>query len=121
MRRRVETGAIRETRSAPAGRKTTPNAQARLRRKAQQILRQLFPKERESLIIKCWMSHDARWFMVVATTFGLEAAMCLNRVAVREEGRVEARRPMHRLQLPPVHSASKYLRRSEPRRPMMAS
>ncbi len=86
-----------------------PNVQPAIRRKARRILRRLPPCERESLIIKCWMSHDARWFMAAATTFGLEAALRLNRTAVREEGRAEARRLVRRLQLPAVQTVSDYL------------
>jgi hypothetical protein len=55
------------------------------------------------------MSHDARWFTAVATEFGLDAAIRLNRVAVREEGRVEARRLVRRLQLSAVRSVADYL------------
>lgn len=79
------------------------------RRKASQILGQLPPEEKQSLIIKCWMSHDARWFTAVATEFGIDAAIRLNRVAVREEGRVEARRLVRRLQLPAVRTVADYL------------
>jgi hypothetical protein len=76
---------------------------------ASEILRQLPPEEKQSLIIKCWMSHDARWFTAVATAFGIDAATMLNRVAVREEGRAEARRLLRRLQLPPVRTVADYL------------
>jgi len=86
-----------------------PNIQPAVRRKARRFLRRLPPAERESLIIKCWMSHDARWFMAAATTFGLEAALHLNRMAVRDEGRAEARRLVRRLQLPAVQTVSDYL------------
>ena len=40
--------------------------QPRLRRRATDALRRLAPAEREALLVKCWMSHDARWFMAVA-------------------------------------------------------
>jgi hypothetical protein len=85
------------------------NVQPALRREARQVLRQLPAEERESLIIQCWMSHDARWFMAAALTFGLEAAQRLNRTAVREAGRAEARRLVRRLRLPPVRTARDYL------------
>jgi hypothetical protein len=80
-----------------------------MRRKAQQTLRRLSNGERESIIIKCWMSHDARWFMAAAATFGLGAAQQLNHMAVREQGRAEARRLIRRLGLPPVHTVRDYL------------
>ena len=85
------------------------DVQSSVRRQARHILSRLPPGERESLIIKCWMSHDARWFMAVATAFGLDAAIRLNRVAVCEEGRAEARRLVRRLQLPPVQTVADYL------------
>jgi hypothetical protein len=49
-------------------------------------------EERERLIRSAWYSHDARWFNAVAAEFGIEAANRLNRRAVRELGKVEARR-----------------------------
>jgi len=80
-----------------------------LREQANGILATLSPEEREALLIKCWMSHDARWFMAVAQAFGLEAASRLNQVASHEEGKVEARRLMRALQLPPVATLDDYL------------
>ncbi len=79
------------------------------RQEGAEILRQLAPAERESFIISCWMSHDARWFMAAAMTFGLDAAMRLNRTAIQEEGRAEARRLVKRLNLPSVLTAEDYL------------
>jgi len=61
------------------------------------------------LLIKCWMSHDARWFMAVAQAFGLEAASRLNQLASHEEGKVEANRIMGALQIPPSETADDYL------------
>jgi hypothetical protein len=69
--------------------------------------------ERESLLIRCWMSHDARWFNAVAAAFGLEAANRLNQVAAREIGRVEARRVARALDLPAAADADGYLRAQE--------
>lgn len=80
-----------------------------LRQKAKEVLSRLSPEERERLIIKCWMSHDARWFMAVAQEFGIEAANRLNRVAAHEEGKAEARRLLRALGLPPVATAENYL------------
>jgi hypothetical protein len=73
------------------------------------VLAKLTPEEREALIIQCWMSHDARWFMAAALTAGMEAAQKINRLAVREEGKVEARRLSKRLGLPPPETARDYL------------
>ena len=83
--------------------------QPQLRERANRILTTLSREEREALLIKCWMSHDARWFMAVAQAFGLEAASRLNQVASHEEGKVEANRIMRALQIPPSETADDYL------------
>jgi len=82
---------------------------AGLRQQVQDILGRLSPSEREALLIKCWMSHDARWFMAVAQAFGLEAASRLNQVASHEEGKAEAHRIMRVLGIPPSETADDYL------------
>jgi len=82
---------------------------SQLRERANGILARLSPEEREALLIKCWMSHDARWFMAVAQAFGLQAASRLNQVASHEEGKVEARRLMRALGLPTVATLEDYL------------
>ena len=51
------------------------------------------PETEKDLLRRCWMSHDARWFMSVAAEFGIDAANRLNRKTVRAVGRTE----MHRL------------------------
>jgi hypothetical protein len=89
------------------------NVQAKLRRQAADRLRELSPEDREALLIKCWMSHDARWFMAVAAACGVEVASRLNQVAAREEGKVEARRLARRLGLPPVANVRDYLAAQE--------
>ena len=80
-----------------------------LRQKAQDILGRLSPPEREALLIKNWMSHDARWFMAVARGFGLEVANRLNQIAAHEVGKAEAQRLVRALGLPPVASVEDYL------------
>ena len=74
--------------------------QPKLREQANAVLQRLSPPEREVLLIKCWMSHDARWFMAVAREYGTEAANRLNQVAAHEVGKVEARRIARALELP---------------------
>ena len=54
--------------------------------------RDLSPEEREGLILRCWYSHDARWFTAVTQEFGLEAANRLNRRVCRALGAGEMRR-----------------------------
>jgi hypothetical protein len=53
----------------------------------------------KDLLIKAWMSHDARWFMAVAEHFGIETANRLNQMVTRELGRVEMKRFMKALNL----------------------
>lgn len=76
---------------------------------ARRVLSKLSAEEREAVIIQCWMSHDARWFMAAALTCGMEAAQKVNRLAVREEGKAEARRLSRRLGLPSPRTARDYL------------
>ncbi len=80
-----------------------------LREKADDVLTRLSPDEREALLIKCWLSHDARWFMAVATECDMEVANRVNRIAAHEVGKVEARRIARALQLPPVSGVDDYL------------
>ncbi len=80
-----------------------------LRQRANGILSRLPPSEREALLIRCWMSHDARWFTAVAQVFGIETANRLNQTAAHEEGKVEAQRIVRALNLPSIASISDYL------------
>jgi hypothetical protein len=75
-----------------------------LRKQAGEVLSRLTSSEREALLIKCWMSHDARWFMAVASEFGMEVTNRLNQIAVHELGKAECKRLAKVLQLPPVKS-----------------
>jgi len=70
------------------------NQQPLLREQALAHVATLSAEDREALLLKCWMSHDARWYMAAAREFGLEAANRLNQEAARAEGRVEARRAL---------------------------
>ena len=63
----------------------------------------------KDLLIKAWMSHDARWFMAVAEYFGIEAANRLNQMVTRELGRVEMKRFMKALNLSPSRNMEEYL------------
>lgn len=86
-----------------------PDEFSKLRQEASDLLGQLTASERESLLIKCWMSHDARWFMSVAAEFGMAVANRLNQIAAHGVGEVEASRIARALQLPPVNSVDDYL------------
>ena len=57
---------------------------------------------REELLVKSWMSHDARWFNAVASEFGIEAANRLNQTAARDAGKVEGMRARRDLGVGPV-------------------
>lgn len=83
--------------------------QLALRNGARRILETMSPQEREAFIVSAWMSHDARWFMAAARTLGLEPAMRLNRTAIHEAARVEARRLVKRLEFPVPESVDEYL------------
>ncbi|HLB26700.1 MAG TPA: DUF6125 family protein [Dehalococcoidia bacterium] len=85
------------------------NLQPRLRERAGAVMAGLSAEEREALLVRCWMSHDARWFMAVAQAYGLEAAGRLNQVASHEEGKAEAHRIMRVLGIPPSETADDYL------------
>lgn len=63
----------------------------------------------KDLLIKGWMSHDARWYMAVAEHFGIGAANRLNQFVCREIGRVEMKRFMKSLALPPPKNMEGYL------------
>ena len=85
------------------------DVRSQLRQRANDILRRLAPPEREAILVKCWMSHDARWFMAVAGEYGMAVANRLNQIAAREVGKAEARRIVRALNLPPVASLDDYL------------
>jgi len=80
-----------------------------LRQRAAGLLGRLSPSDREALLIKNWMSHDARWFMAVAAEFGMQVTNRLNQRAAHEVGTVEARRIVRALGLPPVTTLDAYL------------
>ena len=63
----------------------------------------------KDLLVKGWMSHDARWFMAVAENFGIDAANRLNQFVCGEIGRVEMKRFMKSLSLSPPKDMEEYL------------
>jgi hypothetical protein len=62
--------------------------------------------ERERLLVKCWMTHDARWYNAVAREFGMQAANRLNQAAVRGAAKVEAQRVGRALGIAPPKDAA---------------
>lgn len=85
------------------------NLQPALRQRANDLWRQLAPAEYQALLIKGWMSHDARWFMAVAQEYGLPVANQLNKIAAHAIGKVEAQRIVRALPLPTVTTLDDYL------------
>jgi hypothetical protein len=73
------------------------------------MLPHLSPETEKDLLIKGWMSHDARWFMAVAEHFGIDAANRLNQFVCREIGGVEMKRYMKTLGLSPPKDMEEYL------------
>ena len=63
----------------------------------------------KDLLIKGWMSHDARWFMAVAEHFGIGAANRLNQIVCRELGRIEMKRFMGTLNIVRPKDINEYL------------
>ncbi len=80
-----------------------------LKQQAVGLLRRLPASDRETLLIKNWMSHDARWFMAVAAEFGMQVTNRLNQRAAHEVGKVEAHRIVRALGLPAVSTVADYL------------
>lgn len=78
------------------------DVQPGLRAAASGALRRLAASERETLLVKGWMSHDARWFMAVARECGMQVANRVNRMAAHAAGEVEARRLARALGWGPV-------------------
>lgn len=85
------------------------NLQARLREKANEMLVRFLPTARSELLIRCWMSHDARWFAAVAQECGMPVANRLNQIAAHEIGKVEAQRIVRASQMPPIKTLDDYL------------
>ena len=63
----------------------------------------------KDLLIKGWMSHDARWYMAVAEHFGIAHANRLNQMVTRELGRVEMKRLMKALNLSTPKNTEEYI------------
>ncbi|MDI7261844.1 MAG: DUF6125 family protein [Thermodesulfobacteriota bacterium] len=73
------------------------------------MLNRLSFEMEKDLLIKGWMSHDARWFMAVAENFGIEAANQLNQIVARELGRVEMKRYMKTMNVLPPKDIDEHL------------
>jgi hypothetical protein len=78
-------------------------------RRRNPMLNNLSVNSQKDLLIKGWMSHDARWYMAVAEHFGISHANHLNQIVARELGGVEMKRFMKALNLSPSRSMEEYL------------
>jgi hypothetical protein len=74
---------------------------------------QLSGEEREALLIKLWMSHDARWFAAAAMECGMETANRLNQTAAHEVGKKEAARLLRAFEMSPVRNRDDFLAAQE--------
>ncbi len=74
---------------------------------------QLSGEEREALLIKLWMSHDARWFAASAMELGMETANRLNRTAIHETAKREAPRLVRALRMLPVKNRDDFVAAQE--------
>ncbi|MDI6761939.1 MAG: DUF6125 family protein [Thermodesulfobacteriota bacterium] len=76
-------------------------------------MKELSFSEQKDLLIKGWMSHDARWFMAVAERFGTEEANRLNQKVCRELGKVEMKRFMKAFGLLPPQTVHEHVRMND--------
>jgi hypothetical protein len=72
-------------------------------------LGELSAEERENILVRNWMSHDALWLNHVAQRFGMEAANELNRQVCRDIGRVDAQRLDRALGMGQIETMEQYL------------
>jgi hypothetical protein len=70
-------------------------------------------EEREALLIKLWMSHDARWFAAAAMEVGMEAANRLSQTAIHEAAKREAPRLVRALRMSPVRNRDDFVAAQE--------
>ena len=84
-----------------------------LKERAKQIKDRLSGDERGALLVRLWMSHDARWFAAVAMELGMEAANRRNQTAVDEAAKREARRLIRTLQMSPVMNRDDFMAAQE--------
>jgi hypothetical protein len=91
----------------------TTNHPRELKERAKEIKSRLTAEEREALLIKLWMSHDARWFAASAFAHGMEAANRTNQTAVHEAGKAEARRLARALEMEPVNDRDGFMAAQE--------
>lgn len=55
-------------------------------------LRVSSPAERESLLLRCWMTHDAMWFLHCIQRCGVDTTNAINKAAVRSMAQIEIKR-----------------------------
>jgi hypothetical protein len=69
----------------------------------------LSPDQREAFLLRCWTSHDAKWFAVTTAALGIESANRLSRAAAHAQGKAEATEILRALGLPVIADLADYL------------
>ncbi|MFC1705621.1 hypothetical protein ACFL59_02220 [Planctomycetota bacterium] len=80
------------------------NLKGQFRDRAARYLSNLTTADREAMLVRCWMSHDAHWFMAAAMENSLDAVNRWNQQAAREVGKAEARRIARAVGLPELRT-----------------
>lgn len=60
--------------------------------------------ELKELLNKCWMTHDAMWFLHALQECGIETTNRINRAAIRDASKIEIKRIMKALGVAKVES-----------------
>lgn len=71
------------------------------------LLEKLEKQELIELLNKNWMTHDAMWFRMCLKEVGIEKTNLINKAAVREMAKIEARRILKVLDVKSVNSMDK--------------
>ena len=80
-----------------------------LKKRARELKDRLSCDEREALLIKLWMTHDARWFAAAAMECGMETTNRLNQTAAHEVGKSEAPRLLRAFEMSPVRNRDDFV------------
>ena len=80
-----------------------------LKKHAKEMKDRLSSDEREALLIKLWMAHDARWFAAAAMEVGMETTNRLNQAAAHAVGKTEARRLLRAFEMSPVRNRDDFV------------
>ena len=84
-----------------------------LKKHAKEMKNRLSSDEREALLIKLWMAHDARWFAAAAMEVGMETTNRLNQAAAHAVGKSEARRLLRAFEMSQVRNRDDFVAAQE--------